>query len=188
MQDQVARASVGAWQVACPAAAPSRLHQQRATSGLPRGRLYEMVCSLGLNVGVTALAASSSTSSSHPQPQTLTHRDDNPSVTRPEPPSSPTPRSLTLSRPPTTSRAPSTREWRVRFSPTSHPPSSLFFTSSLHPSALSPLLPYTLSLLLCLVRPLTYSVASAVQPQQEKSTTQKVGDALTGDNKNKDIA
>ncbi|OCF37619.1 hypothetical protein I317_04345 [Kwoniella heveanensis CBS 569] len=32
------------------------------------------------------------------------------------------------------------------------------------------------------------SAASVLQPQQEKSTTQKVGDALTGDNRNKDVA
>ncbi|WVR04384.1 hypothetical protein IAU60_001386 [Kwoniella sp. DSM 27419] len=32
------------------------------------------------------------------------------------------------------------------------------------------------------------SVASVLQPQQEKTTTQKVGDALTGDNRNKDVA
>jgi hypothetical protein len=32
------------------------------------------------------------------------------------------------------------------------------------------------------------AVASAVQPQQEKSTTQKIGDALTGDNTNRNVA
>jgi hypothetical protein len=32
------------------------------------------------------------------------------------------------------------------------------------------------------------SVASAVQPQGEKSTTQKIGDAVTGDNRNRDVA
>lgn len=32
------------------------------------------------------------------------------------------------------------------------------------------------------------SAASAVQPQQEKSTTQKIGDAVSGDNRNRDVA
>ncbi|WWD00257.1 hypothetical protein V866_007166 [Kwoniella sp. B9012] len=32
------------------------------------------------------------------------------------------------------------------------------------------------------------AAASVAQPQEEKTTTQKVGDALTGDNRNKDIA
>jgi hypothetical protein len=55
--------------------------------------------------------------SSHP----LTIRADNLSPTRPELPSSPTPRSLTLSRPLTTSRAPSTREYRLRRADSSNP-------------------------------------------------------------------
>lgn len=32
------------------------------------------------------------------------------------------------------------------------------------------------------------AVASGVQPQQEKSTTQKIGDAVTGSNTNRDAA
>jgi hypothetical protein len=32
------------------------------------------------------------------------------------------------------------------------------------------------------------AAASVVQPQQEKTTTQKIGDAVTGDNRNRDAA
>ncbi|KAH8089321.1 heat shock protein 9/12 [Filobasidium floriforme] len=32
------------------------------------------------------------------------------------------------------------------------------------------------------------SVASTLQPQQEKSTTQKIGDAVSGDNTNRNVA
>jgi hypothetical protein len=82
-------------------------------------------------------------------------------VTRPPPPSSPTLRSLTSSRPPTTSRELSTPL------PRKFPDLSEYF--------------FALHVLRILI--LTESstiVNSAVTPQSEKSTTQKIGDAVSG--------
>jgi len=82
-------------------------------------------------------------------------------VTRPPPPSSPTPRNRTSSRPPTTSREPSTP------SPRKFSDRSKYFGSRL--AAHIPIL-----------TEYSANVHSAVQPQEEKSTTQKIGDAVSG--------
>ena len=82
-------------------------------------------------------------------------------MTRPPPPSSPTPRNRTSSRPPTTSREPSTPSPR-KFSDRSK------YFGSRHAARTQILTEYSAN------------VHSAVQPQEEKSTTQKIGDAVSG--------